>query len=212
MVAVAHTTPICPSLSSCPMAKLHLGPRQSSSRVHAPHSEPHCSFKKRRTYKKDAFTSPVLFPHRSILQGGFQLFTYSLHKYLLNVCLQENSSPWCPGSFACIYTAHAVSCPSCSLSGSWQEALWSSRNPRAYEAFKELLRGCLPSPFSLLWEAIVRPFLTTSWVLMTLRASCYSLFRIELQNIKPLGGSLESSPQQWHIPEFTFYSSVLFGL
>lgn len=37
-----------------------------------------------------------------------------------------------------------------------------SRTTRAYEGWEELLRGHLPSPFYLPWEAIVRPFLITS--------------------------------------------------
>lgn len=85
-----------------------------------------------------------------------------------------------------------------------------SRTTRAYEGWEELLRGHLPSPFYLPWEAIVRPFLITSWVLMRYGAFCHALLRLELQNIKLLGYSLESASQGQGTPQLTLYPSSPF--
>lgn len=65
----------------------------------------------KRIYERDdVFIAPVLSPYRSYQLGGFPLLIYSWREYLLSACLQENSSAWCPGSFACTHKDLACTC------------------------------------------------------------------------------------------------------
>ena len=73
--AISYTTPICPGLSSCSAATLHLELGLSNSRAHDRHYEPHCFFKTEEFTKKKMY-SHLLFS-LLICQSNWVGFSYS---------------------------------------------------------------------------------------------------------------------------------------
>ena len=136
--------------------------------------------------KKNVFTSPVLFPHRSIHLSGLQLFMYSLHKYVLTACLQEGSSALVPWSFACIRRGHTGRGSNYSWVWAWCLVILVEHKSTCS------LQICapMPSPLTFLsplrgYHGIISHHLLGSWTV------CFTLLRTERQNKKPINNSLQ---------------------